>query len=649
MGAESKKSESEIKGNIDDLIPLEENSNRTNLIEDLLRENSQENRKTDKEDQELKKLNNSAHTLKKDLTTAIFESEIFTDDKITEGEWNTIWQKITTKFTPDLLTNYRLTSKQALIDYLSPNKKTDKTEESKLIQKFISAPPENIEPLIQSLHALKPESVGNIFLELAKVGRLDQLAYFNINLIREAPQIKEIFIEGANTQPEKGLYLYEIISEFPWAGEVVLIQAKGSTPEAIQQVLEANSFSADTTEKLKKAETQMKATRERVKDLIASNLNETEQSESTAAIKTEQEKKTNRALQDPSIFEMSKVNLEWAGELLEEASSKIRKEQEEIMENLELGEGTTRKNVSNFFDISFNEKMKKSRANTQAIISRNLYFQGKEVNEKSVREEVQRIINTRELYENINIFKDRNVVIVAHSEKEASEERFGKPALIARIKKDTPKTTSLLRPENKKESLKKTKEKILATIRNTKQPFTFLFDGHGSEDAMYLSDGNIKKETEEDKFEETKNTEKITITEFFKAYKDRQEAFGDDTKTPQTKDIFLNGGCLSANFIRQFYRLCENAGIQKPIFAGEAEYGQYAYSEGNSRSNGYENNFYNQIFDGEQAQSATLGNLIKNDSKNLNSNPSFYLPDANNRTMQLSQGEAINSTHRHTG
>lgn len=245
----------------------------------------------------------------------------------------------------------------------------------------------------------------------------------------------------------------------------------------------------------------------------------------------------------------------------------------------------------------------------------------------------------REEYRDIPIFSGRNVVLAAHSEQKENDDfgdlnRFGKQALVDRIRQDGGNIDEVLRPSNNILGfLKDPKQEILEAIKTTPPPFTFVFQGHGGPDALYLSDGQT---TGIATFFETQKTLKITIRELFEAYKIRQGKFGDGTGTPEMRDIFIHPNCYSSNFIREFYAMCDEADVQKPIFTGESEYGQYGFSEYSSK---YGDRFLDTIFNESDTQRATLGNIIDNDSRNPNSNPSLFIPTKRNRTMQLSRNE----------
>jgi len=165
----------------------------------------------------------------------------------------------------------------------------------------------------------------------------------------------------------------------------------------------------------------------------------------------------------------------------------------------------------------------------------------------------------------------------------------------------------------------------LDKISATEPPLTFVFDGHGSDDGIFLQDGQIDGKISA---ADEENLIKISVDDLFENYRTRKF----DPKNP---DIFLFSSCFNSTFIRKFYELCENENVQKPIFLGESEFGQFAFSENNS----FNNNFFEQIFkydENSKSYSATIGNAISADNFNEQSNPTILFPDEKNRTRQLS-------------
>lgn len=274
--------------------------------------------------------------------------------------------------------------------------------------------------------------------------------------------------------------------------------------------------------------------------------------------------------------------------------------------------------------------------NLSAVISRNLYYQQLMANRDTINAELKRIVGYWDKYAEMPIFKERHVVIAAHIENHSDidintywikeKNRFWKTALSERIKNDGGIVSEILRPkEDTIESLNETKKDILTAIQETPPPFTFIFDGHGGPDAIYFSGGE-KIDLSTCSAEEVENAKKITLIEFFEVYKSRIVNFW-----IQNNDIFINDGCYSANFIREFFVMCEQSKIPKPIFIGQSEYGQLWFSEYRSD---YGGELFDRIFDWGSPH-ATVWNIIQNDMKVKNTNPSIYIPDESWKTMQL--------------
>jgi len=328
-----------------------------------------------------------------------------------------------------------------------------------------------------------------------------------------------------------------------------------------------------------------------------------------------------RLIKDPSLKNMPKVRVEWLDELVVKVSGK----------DLSLKDAKDLLTEKEFEDYC---------VNAQAVIARNLYFQYKPVTEFNVREELIRLAEVREEYKNVHIFKGRNVLLVAHNEviewdSQGDSNRFIKKSFELRIESDHPKELDVLRGKESLLSLTEKKYTALEKIETAESPFTFVFDGHGGPNKIYLSSGKISN----GKLIESETAVKITVRELFRSYKVRQEKYP-SSKDPAKKDIFINSGCYSANFIRSFYNLCDKFNVPKPIFAGESEYGQFGYSEYASLNG---DKFFDAMFDYSDSTPATLGNLINHDIRNPSSNISIYIPDDENVTMQLTENERQSS------
>lgn len=267
----------------------------------------------------------------------------------------------------------------------------------------------------------------------------------------------------------------------------------------------------------------------------------------------------------------------------------------------------------------------------RAMIARNLYFQGKDIDKGTAKKEFERIIRTRNEYKNVALFKDRHVLMAAHNEDLGFRWRFGKPAAQEAIKKQMGKKTEfiLIRPQSTPESLKEAKENALRQIRTTPPPFTFIFDGHGGPDALYFCDGAVS----DGKIVENQNTIKITDEELANAFKERAKKFPIKQKeNVDKKDIIVLLSCYNATFIRNFFEKLQDA--PKPIALGESEYGQYGYSD-------FESNYGSKFFSNVLSLSAdnhvtTIGTVFEHEFEG-DSNPSIYIPDELNRTMQITK------------
>jgi len=201
------------------------------------------------------------------------------------------------------------------------------------------------------------------------------------------------------------------------------------------------------------------------------------------------------------------------------------------------------------------------------------------------------------------------------------------------IEKQGGKVEKILAPlDNQLESIEKIKDKIIKSIKEAEPPFTFLFNGHGLEEALTLySSEDVDPESLKGKqAEKIKNAINVFLLDLKKALEYRQEKFGHLMKDPEKKDIFINFSCMSSNFARNILEAFEESEIDA-IFLGEAEYGQYGFTEYRSQ---YNEELLNLLLDGELA--SLLDYFFRYDSLNSNSNPVVYIKDEDNKVMQLS-------------
>ncbi|MBT4119855.1 MAG: hypothetical protein HOG89_02040 [Candidatus Peribacter sp.] len=306
----------------------------------------------------------------------------------------------------------------------------------------------------------------------------------------------------------------------------------------------------------------------------------------------------------------------------------------------------------------------------KAIIARNLYFTKLPITKENVQKEFERVAKEREALRSTPLFQGRNVVFGAHEEVMHEERRikesgdkhaFGKEALVTAMQKQIGPDGSftLIRPEldtvaeeDKIENLTQAKQKILDQIRTTPPPFTFVFDGHGGPDAIYLSDGSIDGFSpgvgaSDSEVQEFKDTISISAQEIGEAFAARDATFGKEiASSPEKRDVLILSCCFNANFIRNMYRHMGSA--PKPVAIGQSEYNQYSLY---FKPNKYGSPFLaNTVGAAKEDGPATLGTVFDKEFTNMeeitdekgevfegNTNPSVYVPDENNVIMQITK------------
>jgi len=270
-----------------------------------------------------------------------------------------------------------------------------------------------------------------------------------------------------------------------------------------------------------------------------------------------------------------------------------------------------------------------------AMISRNLYFQNKEVNKENVTEEYKQILQQREKDTQIALFEDRNVVLAAHNEKINGKDRFGKPLLVIALRMQGANLSSdnVIKPKDDLESLKKAKNLILWKIINTPPPFTIIFDGHGAPDAVFLSNGQIKAGNPV----ETENTIKLTSLEISEALKKRYLKLMNNPANLRIElekpPIFIFASCNSSTLLRNIYKRIKTIRT-KIISLGMAEYNQYGFSELSSK---YGSWFFEKVLNlGEFGKTTTLGTVMENEHKDV-STPSLYIRSESGGIKQVAE------------
>lgn len=224
-------------------------------------------------------------------------------------------------------------------------------------------------------------------------------------------------------------------------------------------------------------------------------------------------------------------------------------------------------------------------AQLRAMIARNTAFRNEAVSTKSVIQECQRITKIRENLKGRTIFKNREVIYMAHNEKLAKQyqhndpDRFGKIANRNSINEQIGSgSIDFIRAEETPESVQKAKDDTINGIKNAKSPLTFYFEGHGSPNAIHLSG--------------TLAGIKISSKELADAFNDRMKR--------------LN--------------------VPPPIFITESEYGLPGYSD---FSNKFTDDFSETTLGLGQSSidnPSTLGTVFEHEfDRNMQTNPSVYI------------------------
>jgi len=279
------------------------------------------------------------------------------------------------------------------------------------------------------------------------------------------------------------------------------------------------------------------------------------------------------------------------------------------------------------------------------MICRNLYFQNKGINFINVVNEIKRIKEQREKYKDTAIFKNRNVVLLAHNElskvrkfdeKYYGKYRFGHKTLMGFIKEQhgnvelfrsqfeshsefefKPKSTIekfLVGPgvqviktffDLRIDEIKKEKKSVLSAIVNTKPPLTVFFDSHGAPNGIYFSN---------------ESQVHISQSELVNALKTRNNKYPDEP-TP----ILIFANCYASTFLRGVYDKLGSS--PKPISIGASEYGQLSYT----------GTIDNITYIDNKKETVTLGRVVNRSIHMESLNSVVYLPSNNGKIMQVAE------------
>lgn len=232
------------------------------------------------------------------------------------------------------------------------------------------------------------------------------------------------------------------------------------------------------------------------------------------------------------------------------------------------------------------------------MVLRHMDAQKISFSEENFKESYKKIEEAREQWGRTALFEGRNVLLLSHSEtyrdvkgfeRDPDKDRFGNPELTAEIQRRQGRGTRFEHLEPRKKSFESVKEKkaaALKAVESMPSPMTFIFDGHGWDRAIYLSDGQVNGSTTAQPIE-TEETIKISVVELARAFKARQ-----DSGKNVAQDLLILAGCNNYLFAANLYQELKTLGCKQPAVLTSAEYGQYGFSDYDSR---YGNDFWDAI------------------------------------------------------
>lgn len=258
-------------------------------------------------------------------------------------------------------------------------------------------------------------------------------------------------------------------------------------------------------------------------------------------------------------------------------------------------------------------------AKMASYILRNLYLKGEEVSQESVQSEYALIKQLREEKGGETLFADKHVVLIANNELlPDGRPRFARGAFreAVRSQQKDGGELAVMMPEAgaSVRRLSQVKEEILSLLESILPPMSIVFDGHGSADGLFISQG-VPNE-----FGEVTAGVHITPQELATVFAKRAGYFGPDAIRGE---VIILGTCFNANFLRTFYAELASKGLPLPAAVGTSEYNQYGYS---NFDNKYGNDFFDKVLE-VQGERSTIGDVWKNDDAAKDLNPSVFVPD----------------------
>lgn len=237
-------------------------------------------------------------------------------------------------------------------------------------------------------------------------------------------------------------------------------------------------------------------------------------------------------------------------------------------------------------------------------------------------------MNSGKRFGNGALVEHLQYVVSASARNDAS--RFKKGDRIPGIKPPTPFgfTHVTTPPEASVRELNNAKNTALGAIANGTRKTTFFFDGHGSADGLFLSNGQVVNSS-------YVNGISINTDEMANALSKRwfNQKRADRTATTLNISIILDS-CTSQNFIRNLAARLETLGVPLPqLMISSSEYGQFGFS---NPSNKYSSNFWTWIINNE-----TVGRMIDHKGDVKDQTPTIFTPRPERPTKLMQLGGVV--------
>ncbi len=234
----------------------------------------------------------------------------------------------------------------------------------------------------------------------------------------------------------------------------------------------------------------------------------------------------------------------------------------------------TNTDIAQYYDLD----KKRQREEIIFLIAENLFHKGitQNIDDTIIEECIQDFLQFRHKYEDMTLFEDRNVLLIASNEERLEEDergedqhtgefRFGQEKTIKMMKKQAD-DFDILRPADL--SMKTAKEELKQKIINAPKNTTFVFAGHGGT----WKNGSIS-------FGEYKESKKIDwfifdTDEMVDAFVERYQKHNNISK--DNPDIIIFSSCYNNNIYHRFIEILKQKMPNAPLPIGvlPAEFGQ---------------------------------------------------------------------------